>query len=210
VLVREFQIKIFLPECIYQLGVWVLLRYRHIRYGYPFRRIPLSQGKYAIVDPEDYERLKKYKWYARKSPSTFYAVCYISEPKYLGRRNVYMHQLVIDVPAGMDCDHINHNGSDNRNANLRAVTHAQNLWNRRKSPRPSRSKYIGIDWSRYAKRWRSRISVYGKRINLGYFNSEIEAAKEYDEAAKKYHGEFAVLNFSCKDCKKSEILNSKH
>jgi len=192
--VREFQIKIVLPELIYQLGVWVLLRYRRIRYGYPYRRMPLSQGKYAIVDPEDYEKLKKYKWYARKSVSTFYAVCYISRPKCLGRRNFYMHQLVINVPAGMDCDHINHKGWDNRKANLRAVTHCQNLWNRRKSEKASLSKYIGVDWSRSAKRWRSRISVNGKRINLGYFNSEIEAAKAYDKAAKKYHKEFAVLN----------------
>ena len=155
----------------------------------------LSQGKFAIVDPEDYGRLKRYKWYARKSTGTFYAVCYISEPKWLGRRNVYMHQLVIDVPAGMDCDHINHRGWDNRKANLRAVTHCQNLWNRRKSRKPTRSQYKGIDWSNGAKRWRSRVGVNGKRINLGYFDTEIEAARAYDEAVKRYHNEFAVLNF---------------
>jgi hypothetical protein len=175
--------------------VWLALLYRRLRYGYPFRRIPLTQGKIAIVDPEDYKHLKKYKWYARKSRRTFYAVCYITKPKYLGRRNVYMHQLVIHVPAGMDCDHINHNGLDNRKANLRAATHTQNLWNRRKFKPYAHSKYKGVDWARHTKRWRGRISVNGKRIHLGHFDSEIEAAKAYDEGAKKYFGEFAALNF---------------
>ncbi len=194
----EYNIKIKLPVRLEQIAVMPVLLYRWVRFGYAFRLIPLSQDKFAIVDADDYEKLRKYKWYARKSLRTYYAVCYISGPKYLSRRNVYMHHLVIDIPDGMCCDHINHNGLDNRKANLRAATQLQNLWNRRKYKSYAHSVYKGVDWARHTRRWRSRISVYGKRLHLGHFNNEIEAAKAYDEAAKKYFGDFANLNFATK------------
>jgi len=111
------------------------------------------------------------------------------------RKNAYMHHMVIDIPAGMYCDHINHNGLDNRKANLRPATNTQNVWHRRKFRRPSRSKYKGVDWAKDMKRWRVRITVNGKRMYLGSFKNEVEAAKAYDIAAKKYHGDFAALNF---------------
>jgi hypothetical protein len=103
----------------------------------------------------------------------------------------------------MFADHVNHNGLDNRKANLRPATHTQNVWHRRKFngrtsggfKLASRSKYKGVDWAHSMNRWRARILVNGKRIYLGSFNSELEAAKAYDLAAKKHHGQFATLNF---------------
>jgi len=169
--------------------------YRRLRYGYAFRRIPLTQGKYAIVDPEDYHRLRKDKWYAQKGPHTFYAVRSLTNGKNAPRKNAYMHHLVIDIPPGMYCDHINHNGLDNRKANLRPATGTQNVWHRRKFKKPSRSKYKGIDWSKDVNRWRARIRVNGRRIYLGSFKNEIDAARAYDKAARRYHGQFAALNF---------------
>lgn len=175
--------------------VWLVLLYRRLRYGYAFRRIPVKQGQIAIVDPDDYQRLKKYKWYVCKGKRTFYAVRYIPKQEEQSRKNAYMHYLVIDIPDGMYCDHINHNGLDNRKANLRAATPTQNNRHRRKHIKPTFSIYKGVCRVKGTKLWCSRISVNGKRINLGYFDSEIEAAKAYDEGAKRYHGEFAVLNF---------------
>jgi hypothetical protein len=111
-----------------------------------------------------------------------------------------MHRLVIDVPTGCFCDHINHNGLDNRKANLRVAQHKQNVWHRRKFQRPSRSRYKGVDFrpANSGKCWRARIRINGKRLYLGSFDNELDAAKAYDEAAKKYHGQFAGLNFTFK------------
>jgi hypothetical protein len=189
------ELRVKIPVWIERLLIFVLLSYRRIRFGYPFRTIPLTKGKFAIVDPEDYDRLRKDKWYAHDSKHTFYAVKSLTNGKTLPRRNMYMHHLLIDIPPGMFPDHINHNGLDNRKANIRPATHTQNVWHRRKFKVQSRSRFKGVDWAKDMKRWRARIRVNGKRIYLGSFTDETDAAKAYDRAAKKYHGQFAVLNF---------------
>jgi len=188
-------ITIIIPVLLTKLFIRLVLLYRKLRHGYSFRRIPLSLGKFAIVDPEDYERLKRYKWYAREGPTTFYAVRYISILEKQDRKNAYMHNLVIDIPDGLFADHINYNGLDNRKANIRPATHTQNVWHRRKFRSNSTSNYIGVDWSKDCRKWRARIRYKGKRFSLGLFNSEIAAAKAYDAAARKFRKEFAVLNF---------------
>jgi hypothetical protein len=106
-----------------------------------------------------------------------------------------MHRCVIKVPAGRVADHINHNGLDNRKVNLRPVTSAQNGRHKKKINTKSRSMYKGIYYDRHGGVWRARITCNGRVIYLGSFKDEIEAAKTYDQAAKKYHGEFAGLNF---------------
>jgi hypothetical protein len=106
-----------------------------------------------------------------------------------------MHDLVLNLPPHLHADHINHNGLDNRKANLRPATQTQNIWHRRKFKSPSRSIFKGITWMKRENRWRARITVNGRRLYLGSFDNELDAAKAYDEAAKKYHKEFAILNF---------------
>jgi hypothetical protein len=105
-----------------------------------------------------------------------------------------MHRELFDVPEGFVIDHINRNGLDNRRANLRPATVAQNAQNSRM--RKNRSGYKGVWFAKDKGRFRTAIWHNNKRIYLGYFNSKIAAALEYDRAAKKYHREFAVLNFS--------------
>jgi hypothetical protein len=155
----------------------------------------MAGPKYAIVDPEDYERLRKYKWFLRKGRNSFYSLRYVQERRYAKKPLVYMHQDVIDVPKGKVADHKNHDGMDNRAANLRAATRGQNIHNRKKFVMPCTSKYKGVSWHKHNRKWSARIGFKNKPMHIGYFKNEIDAAKAYDEAAKKYHGEFACLNF---------------
>jgi hypothetical protein len=168
-----------------------VLLYRRLRYGYAFRRIPLTRGKYAIVDPEDYERLNKVKWHTGGKEGIFYA----RQTKGINGKQVttLMHREVVSVPNDMVVDHINHNGLDNRKANLRPATVAQNTWNR--YTKKDSNRFRGANWDPTTKKWLARLTLNGSRITIGYFDNEIEAAKAYDEAAKRLRGEFAVLNF---------------
>jgi hypothetical protein len=172
-----------------------VLFYRRLRYGFPFRRIPLTQGKFAIVDPEDYPSFAKYKWHLAQSPTGLYAVRWHRVKYKNTRKRIWMHRQVIHVPKNMVCDHVNRSSLDNRKANLRPATVSQNLCNRSRRKTKTRSKYKGLEWDRAQKKWKARIQFNNRKIYLGSFASEIEAAKAYDSAAKKYHREFAVLNF---------------
>src|SRR4030042_4625468 len=115
--------QIWYPEIIKHIFVWFLLRYRKICYGYGFRRIKLTRGKYAIVDAEDFERLNKYKWQAVKIGNCFYAKRSRRDKNKI--RAVQMHREIMRPPKELLIDHKNHNGLDNRKANLRFATALQ-------------------------------------------------------------------------------------
>jgi len=166
-----------------------------MRYGYAFRLIRLAQPKYAKVDPGDYEHLRKHKWFTKKGRNSFYAFRREATGKTGNKKLIYMHREIIDVGNGKMVDHINHDGMDNRSGNLRAATYSQNLYNRKKRSGATQSKYKGIYWRKKVRKWQASIKCNKKRIELGYFRDEIEAAKAYDNAARKYHAEFACLNF---------------
>jgi hypothetical protein len=168
-----------------------------LRYGYAFRLIPMSQPRYAKVDPADYERLRKYEWMAvkRRNGGSFYAHRYVTNKKTGKEKIVFMHREIIKAPKGMLIDHINHDGMDNRSANLREAMPWQNICHRKKYSGKYTSKYIGVSRSKGKRKWEAQVGHNKKTIRLGSFDSEVEAAKARDRAAKKYHGEFACLNF---------------
>ena len=159
----------------------------------------MTQPRYAKVDPADYYRLRKYEWVAQKIGRRCYARRRIAGGKKSRGSLVYLHQEIIKVPKGMVVDHINNDGMDDRSANLRAATPAQNMRNRKKYDRNCSSKYKGIHWYKQYSKWSASIRFENKRIFLGYFKDEVEAARAYDAAARKYHKEFAVLNFPTND-----------
>lgn len=155
------------------------------------KMIPLTQGKRAIVDDGDYEYINKWKWFYAQGYAcrTGVKVDNISH----GIR-IFMHHLIIPKTSGMDVDHINGDSLDNRRANLRLCTHQQNTKN--KSLRyDSSTGYKGVSWHKQSEMYQAKICVNGKQIHLGLYDDPAVAAKVYDTAAKKYHGEFAKTNF---------------
>jgi hypothetical protein len=155
----------------------------------------MTQPKYAKVAPCDYKGLREYEWFAQKRKSCFYATRRSRGPKGSKPATIYMHRELIDVADGLLVDHVNQDSMDNRRANLRGATRAQNIRNRKKFANSSGSKYKGLYWRKKTRKWEVKITFEGKKIHLGTFCDEIEAAKAYDRAAIKYHGEFASLNF---------------
>lgn len=154
-------------------------------------QVPLTQNKFAIVDDEDAERVLQRKWhYHRKKCGGEYA-------KHSYRKNgkiidVLMHRFILDAPPGVEIDHKNNNGLDNRRENLRLATSAENKRNRG-IQRHNKSGYKGVQLE-YG-RWSAIIWVDGVRIRIGTFDTKEEAARAYDKGARLWHGEFAKLNF---------------
>lgn len=160
------------------------------------KRIPLTQGKFAIVDDADFEWLNQYKWCAHKVGKSWYAVGWLYYQN--RKRQVGIHQLILNTPADMQSDHRNGDGLDNRRSNLRICTSSQNLGNSRKSKRRT-SQFKGVYWERARRKWHVEIKVLGKRRHLGRFDDELEAAATYDTAARELFGEFARPNLEKAD-----------
>lgn len=156
-----------------------------------FKEIPLTQGRVALVDAEDYAYLNQRKWYAWKDKTgRFYAVRKVG--KHITLR---MHREIMKTPKGMETDHINGDGLDNRQNNLRICTHSQNGMNS-KTQSNNTSGYKGVYYYKQTRRWMACITVRSKQKHLGYFMSNEKAALAYDKASLKYFGEFARPNIS--------------
>jgi hypothetical protein len=155
------------------------------------KKIPLSQGKYALVDDADYELVSQYKWsYAPRGG-------YASRNAYLGggrkapkRKTILMHSLITGENY---VDHINGNGLDNRRSNLRPCTHIENMRNT-KLYANNKTGFKGVHYNKRDKKYQANIRVDKKLKALGYYPTAIEAARAYDNAAKEYFGSFARLN----------------
>jgi len=160
------------------------------------KQIPLTQGKFALVDDEDFEYLNQFKWYAIKCDKTYYVCRKVYDKETKKGKNLLMHRFVLGLTdPKIQGDHIDWNGLNNQRYNLRICSCAQNQRNK-KARKGGSSKYIGVHWHKGGNKWQSRIKMDGNHISLGLFTDEIEAAKAYDKAAKFYHGEFASLNFN--------------
>lgn len=160
------------------------------------KTIALSQGKVTLVDDEDYRWLHQISWYAAliggKYRTHWYAVT-------TDKAHYKMHRLIMRAPKGMVVDHIDGDGLNNQKSNLRVVTASQNAKNRRKglgaNGAAPTSRFKGVNYYQPSGQWVARLMVDRESIHLGYHDNEEAAAKAYDEAARKHHGEFAWLNF---------------
>jgi hypothetical protein len=151
------------------------------------KEIILTQGKVAIVDDDDYEWLNRLKW----RYNTGYAGRTIGSRK--NQKSVYMHRLILQVPDGLETDHINHDTLDNRKENLRICTRSENNCNR--ANKRNTSGFHGVHFNKEYKEWYATIMVNRLKKYLGNFKTAEEAARAYDKAARELHREFANLNF---------------
>jgi hypothetical protein len=156
------------------------------------KQIPLTKGKFALVDDEDFDWLNQWKWHlwSNKRKENF--------PRYACRsssnRKVFMHRVIVDATDGMEPNHIDGNGLNNQRGNLLIGTHMQNMQGFRLKRKNVTSLYRGVWWDKCDQKWYCQIIVDKKRKYLGRFDEETEAACKYNEAALEYFGRFAHLN----------------
>lgn len=155
------------------------------------KRIPLTQGKVAIVDDRFYERLTAMGHWTYSTTWGYAQLCD-------GKTTMQMHRIIWKL-AGRRLprllDHRDLNKLNNRLNNLRPATPSQSAQNRGISSRNS-SGFKGVHCDRASGKWIARIMVRGVRKFLGRHETAEKAAKAYDEAALYYHGPFAHTNFA--------------
>jgi hypothetical protein len=161
------------------------------------RKITVGRaGHVALVDDEDYELVSQYQW-CRKTDKQ--GMIYARRKYPPTGDGVQRYQLMHSLITGLSyVDHIDRDGLNNQRSNLRTASHAQNMQNRRWAA--GSSQYKGVCWHRRIGKWQAYTAVSqpggnGRKIHLGYFQNEEEAARAYDAAARERFGEFAYLNF---------------
>ena len=155
------------------------------------REIELTKGYKTMVDDEDYEGVSQHKWFAHVD---YRGGVYARRQRRDGNKQVtvLMHREITGVPRGMEVDHIDGETLDNRRENLRVCTHSQN----RKNTHGSHGDvlYKGVCYNKGQDRYTAKIGCDGKQHWIGYFKTPEEAALAYNDAARRYHGEYACLN----------------
>ena len=152
------------------------------------KTIPLTRGFVTLVDDSDYRHLLGFSWNAHTRDGFTYA-----RTSY-GNGHIYLHDYLMKPPKGMVVDHINGDKLDNQRHNLRIATTAQNNYNTKKTENRS-SQFKGVVWDKSRNKWKAQIKLNGVNKALGRFDSEEDAARAYDAAAKDLFKEFACLNF---------------
>ena len=151
-----------------------------------------KKDKYVLVDDEDFTFLNKFKW---KYWDCGHGKAYAARQLY--RKNtvktILMHREILNMGKEFSVDHVNGDGLDNQKRNLRVCLHKENMRNR-KINKNNTSGFKGVYPYKYG--WTAQIKVNGKTKRLGSSKNIIDLAKRYDQAAIKYFGEFARLNFA--------------
>ena len=149
------------------------------------KEVPLTRGHVALVDDEDFDAVSALKW------------CYDGHGYAVHRFGPgdarRMHRFIMQPRVGLQVDHINGDGLDNRRCNLRVVLPWQNNANQRKTR--GTSEFKGVSWRPDLGKWTAHIKSFGIAYYLGVFEDEEEAAQAYDRAAVSLFGAHARLNF---------------
>lgn len=160
------------------------------------REISIGHGYITIIDAADYPLVSQFTWHAKVDRRKDGTIRNVYARRYLyGKRVGYLHQLLLGPqPKGLEIDHRNRNGLDNRRQNLRVGTISQNRANSRRRHN-NKSGLKGV-WSARGNgnRWRAGLRVNGTSIHLGVFTSKEDAARAYGAAARAAFGEFAYVD----------------
>ncbi len=149
--------------------------------------ITLSKGFVATIDAEDVELVAQFHWSAKLARNTVYGQR--ADWSSGALRLVRLHREIMQPPDGMLVDHVSGDGLDNRRANMRIVTAAQNARNQRLKC-TSTSGLKGVSFRSDTGRWRACIVLDGKQHALGCFDTKDEAAAAYASASGRLQGEF--------------------
>jgi len=147
------------------------------------KQLQLTNKKNTLVDDKDFSLLKKYKWHTISKT-------YVARTGKDGKE-VLLHRQLLKAPAGIEVDHIDGDPLNNQRNNLRFATHAENIRNRTHLNKNNRSGETGVSWFKLRGKWRARIMINDKEINLGLFVNKKDAIEARRIASKKYFGIFA-------------------
>jgi hypothetical protein len=133
------------------------------------KEIPLVNGGVTLVDDDDYEALAFLRWRWQEASTGKRYVVPTS-----GKRTS-MHRRITRATRGWDVDHINGDTFDNQKHNLRVVTHAQNMQNRKGATSQSKSGLRGVVWRKGRQAYQVVVHVAGKQYFCGYYADRDEA-----------------------------------
>lgn len=157
------------------------------------KQIELTKGFFALVDDEDFEYLNSVSWYAKCGDQTVYARR--DKQKDNKKTKFWMHREILKLKdKSLTVDHIDGNGLNNQKSNLRICTISENSKNM-SMHKDNKSGYKGVSFMKTHKLWIAQLTVNYKRVLFSYHKTKEDAAKAYNEAAIKYHGKFAKLNY---------------
>lgn len=150
-------------------------------------QIPLTRGKVALIDEQDIDLISAHNW--RFDPGRR-SHCGYAKGRVNGK-TTYMHRLIVGAQSGQLVDHVNRNLLDNRRSNLRLATRSNNSTNAVKHP--SLTGYRGVHF--WNGKFRAQLGA-NRIIHHGSWRANaIDAALDYDDLARKHHGDFAITNF---------------
>lgn len=138
----------------------------------------------GIIDADDYDKVKDYKWYCRND--------YIQSKSFKlpKDRSMFLHRFLFDYEGELFVDHIDGNPFNNRRNNLRFCTTAENMRNQKK--RMKNGNIIGVNYGRWngKMKWIPSLMKNYKGVWLGVYDTKEEAIIARLKAEKKYFGEF--------------------
>lgn len=158
------------------------------------KKIPLTQGKFALVDDDDYNFLMQWTWYADRHPRKNFPDLFIAARKITvgthKQKTILMHRIIMKAGKDESIDHRNHNSLDNQKSNLRKCSQMQNCQNKRMK---SRILPRGVTYCKREQKYLAQIMVERRNKFLGYYDNPQDAEKAYHAASIDFHKEFSIF-----------------